>query len=199
LLLDVTPLSLGVETLGGVMTVQIPRNTTIPTRKVETYSTAADNQPGVEIHVLQGERKFATDNRSLGKFKLDGIPPAPRGTPQIEVTFDIDANGILNVSAKDKATNKEQKITITASSGLTKEEAEKMKTEAEAHSEEDRRRMEEVEARNRLDGILYQSEKMLRENREKIAEGMGKRPKRPSKTRRKPTTKAGWRGCGRRR
>jgi molecular chaperone DnaK len=170
LLLDVTPLSLGVETLGGVMTVQIQRNTTIPTRKVETYSTAADNQAGVEIHVMQGERKFANDNRSLGKFKLDGIPPAPRGTPQIEVTFDIDANGILNVSAKDKATNKEQKITITASSGLTKEEAEKMRTEAESHSEDDRRRMEEVEARNRLDGILYQSEKMLRENREKIAE-----------------------------
>src|SRR5216683_1431481 len=136
LLLDVTPLSLGVETLGGVMTVQIPRNTTIPTRKVETYSTAADNQPGVEIHVMQGERKFANDNRSLGKFKLDGIPPAPRGTPQIEVTFDIDANGILNVSAKDKATNKEQKITITASSGLTREEAEKMRTEAESHSED---------------------------------------------------------------
>jgi molecular chaperone DnaK len=170
LLLDVTPLSLGVETLGGVMTVQIPRNTTIPTRKVETYSTAADNQPGVEIHVLQGERKFATDNRSLGKFKLDGIPPAPRGTPQIEVTFDIDANGILNVSAKDKATNKEQKITITASSGLTKEEAEKMRAEAESHSEDDRRRMEEVEARNSLDGVVYQAEKMLRENREKIAE-----------------------------
>jgi len=170
LLLDVTPLSLGVETLGGVMTVQIPRNTTIPTRKVETYSTAADNQPGVEIHVLQGERKFATDNRSLGRFKLDGIPPAPRGTPQIEVAFDIDANGILNVSAKDKATNKEQKITITASSGLSKEEAEKMRQEAEAHSEDDRRRMEEVEARNRLDGILYQAEKMIRENREKIAE-----------------------------
>src|SRR6266404_146934 len=170
LLLDVTPLSLGVETLGGVMTVQIPRNTTIPTRKVETYSTAADNQPGVEIHVLQGERKFATDNRSLGKFKLDGIPPAPRGTPQIEVAFDIDANGILNVSAKDKATNKEQKITITASSGLSKEEAEKMRQEAESHSEDDRRRMEEVEARNSLDGIVYQAEKMLRENREKIAE-----------------------------
>ena len=170
LLLDVTPLSLGVETLGGVMTVQIPRNTTIPTRKVETYSTASDNQPGVEIHVMQGERKFAKDNRSLGTFKLDGIPPAPRGTPQIEVTFDIDANGILNVSAKDKATNKEQKITITASSGLSKEEAEKMRTEAEAHSEDDRRRMEEVEARNRLDGIVYQAEKMLRENREKIAE-----------------------------
>jgi molecular chaperone DnaK len=170
LLLDVTPLSLGVETLGGVMTVQIPRNTTIPTRKVETYSTAADNQPGVEIHVLQGERKFASDNRSLGRFKLDGIPPAPRGTPQIEVAFDIDANGILNVSAKDKATNKEQKITITASSGLSKEEAEKMRAEAEAHSEDDRRRMEEVEARNSLDGIVYQAEKMLRENREKIAE-----------------------------
>jgi molecular chaperone DnaK len=170
LLLDVTPLSLGVETLGGVMTVQIPRNTTIPTRKVETYSTAADNQPGVEIHVMQGERKFAKDNRSLGTFKLDGIPPAPRGTPQIEVTFDIDANGILNVSAKDKATNKEQKITITASSGLSKEEAEKMRTEAEAHSEDDRRRMEEVEARNSLDGVVYQAEKMLRENREKIAE-----------------------------
>jgi len=170
LLLDVTPLSLGVETLGGVMTVQIPRNTTIPTRKVETYSTASDNQPGVEIHVLQGERKFAKDNRSLGTFKLDGIPPAPRGTPQIEVTFDIDANGILNVSAKDKATSKEQKITITASTGLTKEEAEKMRTEAESHAEEDRKRMEEVEARNRLDGIVYQAEKTIRDNRDKLAE-----------------------------
>jgi molecular chaperone DnaK len=170
LLLDVTPLSLGVETLGGVMTVQIPRNTTIPTRKVETYSTAADNQPGVEIHVLQGERKFANDNRSLGKFKLDGIPPAPRGTPQIEVAFDIDANGILNVSAKDKATNKEQKITITASSGLSKEEAEKMRQEAEAHSEDDRRRFEEVEARNRLDGMLFHADKTIRENRDKLAE-----------------------------
>jgi molecular chaperone DnaK len=170
LLLDVTPLSLGVETLGGVMTVQIPRNTTIPTRKVETYSTASDNQPGVEIHVLQGERKFAKDNRSLGTFKLDGIPPAPRGIPQIEVTFDIDANGILNVSAKDKATNKEQKITITASTGLTKEEAEKMRTEAESHAEDDRKRMEEVEARNRLDGIIYQAEKTIRENRDKLNE-----------------------------
>jgi molecular chaperone DnaK len=170
LLLDVTPLSLGVETLGGVMTVQIPRNTTIPTRKVETYSTAADNQPGVEIHVLQGERKFAADNRSLGKFKLDGIPPAPRGVPQVEVTFDIDANGILNVTAKDKATNKEQKITITASSGLTKEEAEKMRTEAESHSEDDRRRFEEVEARNRLDGMVFHAEKTIRENRDKLPE-----------------------------
>jgi molecular chaperone DnaK len=170
LLLDVTPLSLGVETLGGVMTVQIPRNTTIPTRKVETYSTASDNQPGVEIHVMQGERKFAKDNRSLGTFKLDGIPPAPRGTPQIEVTFDIDANGILNVSAKDKATNKEQKITITASTGLSKEEAEKMRVEAESHAEDDRKRMEEVEARNRLDGIVYQAEKTIRENRDKLGE-----------------------------
>jgi molecular chaperone DnaK len=171
LLLDVTPLSLGVETLGGVMTVQIPRNTTIPTRKVETYSTASDNQPGVEIHILQGERKFAKDNRSLGTFKLDGIPPAPRGVPQIEVTFDIDANGILNVSAKDKATNKEQKITITASTGLSKEEAEKMRTEAESHAEDDRKRMEEVEARNRLDGIIYQAEKTIRENRDKLPDG----------------------------
>jgi molecular chaperone DnaK len=174
LLLDVTPLSLGVETLGGVMTVQIPRNTTIPTRKVETYSTASDNQSGVEIHVMQGERKFAKDNRSLGTFKLDGIPPAPRGVPQIEVTFDIDANGILNVSAKDKATSKEQKITIQSSTGLTKEEAEKMRVEAESHSEEDRRRMEEVESRNRLDGIVYQAEKMIRENKDKIAEADAK-------------------------
>jgi len=171
LLLDVTPLSLGVETLGGIMTVQIPRNTTIPTRKVETYSTASDNQPSVEIHVLQGERKFAKDNRSLGTFHLDGIPPAPRGLPQIEVTFDIDANGILNVSAKDKASNKEQKITITASSGLSKEEAEKMRVEAESHVEDDRRRLEEVESRNRLDGMVYQAEKMIRENRDKLAEG----------------------------
>jgi molecular chaperone DnaK len=170
LLLDVTPLSLGVETLGGVMTTQISRNTTIPTRKVETYSTASDNQPGVEIHVLQGERKFAKDNRSLGTFKLDGIPPAPRGIPQIEVTFDIDANGILNVSAKDKASGKEQKITIQSSTGLTKEEAEKMRVEAESHAEEDRRRMEEVESRNRLDGLVYQAEKTIKESREKLPE-----------------------------
>jgi len=170
LLLDVTPLSLGVETLGGVMTAQIPRNTTIPTRKVETYSTAADNQSSVEIHILQGERKMAADNRSLGTFRLDGIPPAPRGIPQIEVTFDIDANGILNVSAKDKATNKEQKITITASSGLTKEEAEKMRQAADSHAEEDRRKLEEVEARNQLDSAIYAAEKMIRENRDKLGE-----------------------------
>src|SRR5512136_409597 len=169
LLLDVTPLSLGVETLGGVMTTQIQRNTTIPTRKVETYSTAADNQPGVEIHVLQGERKFAADNRSLGKFKLDGIPPAPRGTPQIEVTFDIDANGILNVTAKDKATNKEQKITITSSSGLSKDEVDRMAKEAEAHAAEDKSKREEIEARNQLDSMVYQVEKTLKEHGDKIS------------------------------
>ena len=170
LLLDVTPLSLGVETLGGVTTVLIPRNTTIPTRKSETFSTAADSQTSVEIHVLQGERPVASGNRSLGKFHLVGIPPAPRGLPQIEVTFDIDANGILNVSAKDTATNKEQKITITASTGLSKEEAERMKKEADAHSAEDKARISEVEARNRLDSLVYQTEKLVKENREKLAE-----------------------------
>ena len=170
LLLDVTPLSLGVETLGGVTTVLIPRNTTIPTRKSETFSTAADSQTSVEIHVLQGERPVASGNRSLGKFHLVGIPPAPRGMPQIEVTFDIDANGILNVSAKDTATNKEQKITITASTGFSKEEAERMKKEADAHAAEDKARLSEVEARNRLDNLVYQTEKLIKENREKLAE-----------------------------
>jgi molecular chaperone DnaK len=168
LLLDVTPLSLGVETLGGVMTKIIERNTTIPTRKSEIFSTAADNQTSVEIHVLQGEREMAKDNRTLGRFILDGIPPAPRGVPQIEVTFDIDANGILHVSAKDKATGKEQKITITASSGLTKEEIEKKVQEAKQYEEEDKRRREEVEERNKLDGLVYQIEKTLNENRDKI-------------------------------
>jgi len=170
LLLDVTPLSLGVETLGGVMTTMIQRNTTIPTRKAEIFSTAADNQPEVEIHVLQGERSMARDNRTLGKFKLLGIPPAPRGLPQIEVTFDIDANGILNVTAKDKATNKEQKITITASTGLSKDEAERMRHEAESHAADDKKRLEEVEVRNRADNLVYQTEKLIRENREKLAE-----------------------------
>src|ERR1700690_1213826 len=170
LLLDVTPLSLGVETLGGVMTVLIPRNTTIPTRKSEVFSTAADSQTSVEIHVLQGERPVASGNRSLGKFHLIGIPPAPRGVPQVEVTFDIDANGILNVSAKDTATNKEQKITITASTGLSKDEAERMKKEADTHSAEDKARLGEVEARNRLDNLVYQTEKLIKENREKLSE-----------------------------
>ncbi len=170
LLLDVTPLSLGVETLGGVMTVLIQRNTTIPTRKSEVFSTAADNQPSVEIHVLQGERKMAPDNRTLGKFHLMGIPPAPRGLPQVEVTFDIDANGILNVSAKDRATNKEQKITITASTGLSKEEAEKMRSDAEAHAEDDKKKLAEIEARNILDNRVYQVEKLIADNRDKLAE-----------------------------
>jgi molecular chaperone DnaK len=174
LLLDVTPLTLGVETLGGVMTPLIQRNTTIPTRKNETFSTAADSQTSVEIHVLQGERQMARDNRTLGKFHLVGIPPAPRGIPQIEVTFDIDANGILNVSAKDLGTGKEQKITITSSSGLSKEEVEKMTKEGELHAEEDRRRKDDIETKNRADSLVYSVEKMLKENREKIAESDAK-------------------------
>ena len=174
LLLDVTPLTLGVETLGGVMTPLIQRNTTIPTRKTETFSTAADSQTSVEIHVLQGERPMAKDNRTLGKFHLIGIPPAPRGMPQIEVTFDIDANGILNVSAKDLGTGKEQKITITSSSGLSKEEVERMTKEGELHAEEDKRRKEEVEVKNKADSMVYSVEKLLKENREKISEGDAK-------------------------
>jgi molecular chaperone DnaK len=168
LLLDVTPLTLSIETLGGVATPMIQRNTTIPTRKTETFSTAADNQTSVEVHVLQGERPLSRDNRTLGKFHLDGIPPAPRGVPQIEVTFDIDANGILNVTAKDMATQKDQKITITSSSGLSKDEVEKMAKEAEAHSAEDKARRDEIEARNQLDTLVYQIEKMLRESGDKI-------------------------------
>lgn len=174
LLLDVTPLTLGVETLGGVMTPLIQRNTTIPTRKNETFSTAADSQTSVEIHVLQGERQMARDNRTLGKFHLVGIPPAPRGIPQIDVTFDIDANGILNVSAKDLGTGQEQKITITSSSGLSKEEVEKMTKEGEAHAEEDRRHKEEVETKNRADSLVYSVEKTLKDNRDKISESDAK-------------------------
>jgi molecular chaperone DnaK len=169
LLLDVTPLSLGIETLGGVMTTLIQRNTTIPTRKSETFSTASDGQTSVEVHVLQGERQMARDNRTLGKFHLDGIPPAPRGVPQVEVTFDIDANGIVNVSAKDKATNKEQKITITASSGLSKDEVEKMKKDAELHAEEDKKRREEIETRNRADQLIYSSEKTIKDAGDKLS------------------------------
>ena len=168
LLLDVTPLSLGIETLGGVATKLIERNTTIPTRKSEIFSTASDNQTSVEVHVLQGERPMASDNRTLGKFHLVGIPPAPRGMPQIEVAFDIDANGIVNVSAKDMGTGREQKITITASSGLSKDEIDKMMRDAESHSAEDATKREEIETRNRLDGLIYQMEKTLNENREKV-------------------------------
>ncbi len=169
LLLDVTPLSLGIETLGGVFTKLIERNTTIPTRKSEIFSTASDNQTSVEVHVLQGERPMAGDNRTLGKFHLVGIPPAPRGMPQIEVAFDIDANGIVNVSAKDMGTGREQKITITASSGLSKEEIDKMMRDAESHAADDVKKREEIEARNRLDGLTYQMEKTLSENREKVS------------------------------
>ena len=169
LLLDVTPLSLGIETLGGVFTRLIERNTTIPTRKSEIFSTASDNQPGVEIHVLQGERQFSRDNKTIGKFQLTDIPPAPRGVPQIEVTFDIDANGILHVGAKDLGTGKEQKITITASSGLSKDEVEKMRRDAESHADEDRAKKDEVETRNEADNAVYRTEKMLKDNGEKIS------------------------------
>jgi molecular chaperone DnaK len=170
LLLDVTPLSLGIETLGGVFTRLIERNTTIPTRKSEVFSTASDNQPTVEVHVLQGERPLARDNRTLGKFQLSGIPAAPRGVPQIEVTFDIDANGIVNVAAKDRATGKSQAITITASSGLAPEEVERMVQDAQAHADEDKERQAEIEVRNRVDGLVYTTEKTLQENKEKLSE-----------------------------
>jgi molecular chaperone DnaK len=170
LLLDVTPLSLGIETLGGVFTKLIERNTTIPTRKSETFSTAADSQTSVEIKVYQGERAMARDNRMLGVFQLIGIPPAPRGVPQVEVTFDIDANGIINVTAKDKATNNEQKVTITTGSGLSKEEVDKMAKDAESHAAEDRKRKDEVDARNRADSMVFQVEKMLKDHRDKITD-----------------------------
>ena len=174
-LLDVTPLSIGIETLGGVFTKVIERNTTIPTRKAQTFSTAADNQPGVEIHVLQGERQFSKDSKTIGKFNLDDIPPAPRGLPQIEVSFDIDVNGILHVSAKNLGTGKEQKITITASSGLSKDEIEKMRKDGELHAEEDRTRKEELETRNDADSTVYRTEKLLKDNADKIsAENKGK-------------------------
>src|SRR5216684_3600903 len=169
LLLDVTPLTLSIETMGGVATPMINRNTTIPTKKTETFSTAADSQTEVEVHVLQGERPMAAQNRTLGKFKLAGIPPAPRGVPQIEVTFDIDANGILNVTAKDNATGKDQKITITSSSGLSKDEVERMAKEADAHSAEDKAQREVIDSKNQLDSMVYSVEKMLREQGEKIS------------------------------
>ncbi len=168
LLLDVTPLSLGIETLGGVMTTLISRNTTIPTRKSETFSTAADSQTSVEVHVLQGERQLARDNRTLGRFQLVGIPPAPRGVPQIEVTFDIDANGMVNVSAKDQGTGKEQKISITASSGLSKDEVDRMMKDAESHAEEDKKRREEIETRNRADQAVYAAERMVKDTGDKL-------------------------------
>ena len=170
LLLDVTPLTLGIETLGGVTTSLIPRNTTIPTAKTETFSTAADNQTSVEVHVLQGERTMSTENKTIGRFMLDGIVPAARGVPQIEVTFDIDANGILNVSAKDKGTGKEQKITITASSGISEDEIEKMVNEAEQHAEDDKEKREAIELKNNAENIAYSAEKLIADNADKIEE-----------------------------
>jgi molecular chaperone DnaK len=168
LLLDVTPLSLGIETLGGVMTKLIEKNTTIPTRKSQIFSTATDSQPAVSIHVLQGEREMAANNKTLGRFELVGIPPAPRGVPQIEVTFDIDANGIVNVSAKDKATNKEQSIQITASSGLSKEEIDKLIKDAELHAEDDHKKRELVDARNHADALIYSTERSIKDLGEKV-------------------------------
>ena len=168
MLVDVTPLSLGIETLGGVMTTLIPRNTTIPTRKSETFTTAADNQGSVEVHVLQGERSMAPDNRTLGRFSLQGIPPAPRGVPQIEVSFDIDANGIVNVSARDKATGREQKITITASSGLNEDEIKRMVDDAKSFEAEDKKRREKVENSNALEAMVLQTEKLIAENGDKL-------------------------------
>ncbi|MBN2265924.1 MAG: Hsp70 family protein, partial [Candidatus Aminicenantes bacterium] len=168
LLLDVTPLTLGIETLGGVFTRMITRNTTIPTKKTEIFSTASDNQPSVEIHVLQGEREMASHNRTLGRFHLDGIPPAPRGIPKVEVTFDIDANGILHVSAKDMGTGKQQAITITGHSGLEEKEIDRMVKDAETHASEDKKRRETIDARNHADQLVYSLEKLLRENKDKI-------------------------------
>ncbi|MCK5741875.1 MAG: Hsp70 family protein, partial [Chlorobi bacterium] len=170
LLLDVTPLTLGIETLGGVMTAMIPANTTIPTRKTETYSTAGDSQTSVEIHIMQGERPMAADNRSLGKFHLDGIPPAPRGIPQIEVTFDIDANGILSVGAKDKATDKEQTIRIESSSGLSQQEIDQMKKDAQDNSDDDKKRKEEIDLNNQADNLVYSTEKQLKDLDEKLSD-----------------------------
>src|SRR5207245_3835657 len=171
LLLDVTPLSLGIETLGGVMTTLIPRNTAIPTRKSEIFSTATDNQPNVEVHVLQGERPMARDNRTLGRFHLVGLPPAPRGVPQVEVAFDIDANGIVNVTAKDMATGKEQKITISGSTGLSKADVDRMVKDAQSHAAEDQKRRDLIDARNQADSLAYQVEKTVNESREKLPVG----------------------------
>jgi molecular chaperone DnaK len=179
LLLDVTPLSLGIETLGGVMTKIIERNTTIPKKESQIFSTAADNQPSVEIHVLQGERDMARDNRTLGRFTLEGIPPAPRGVPQIEVTFDIDANGIVSVKAKDLGTNKEQTITITGASGLDRGDIDRMVKDAEAHAKEDAERRKQVETRNQLDSLVYQTEKTLREHRRTWRQTMSALSKQP--------------------